>query len=340
MATGTRCELAILIFNETGFDNSKWDELVSTTLTSISETLRIDNWISPPSRKTLGLAPSGQIRVVEIITSAARSPLTLPECCELTHTPTVQRLQQQNQIELVIQPHVLYQAHRTPGLAVFDMDSTLIQQEVIDELARVVGVYDQVSAITEAAMRGEPPYTDFEASLRARVALLKGVPETVWRQLREQVITFTPGVKEVCLVLKRLGWKLAVLSGGFTPLALWVQETLGLDYAHANFLEQGEDGLLTGELVVGAPIVHAQRKQELLLSLAAEGGFAAEQTIAVGDGSNDLLMMAVAGLGVAFNAKPKVQLAAPTRLNSSSMIDLLHILGYDHAEIQTILVRD
>lgn len=225
--------------------------------------------------------------------------------------------------------------YRKPGLAVFDMDSTLIQQEVIDELARKVGKYDQVAAITEAAMRGE---LDFEESLKARVKQLKGVPVTIWEDLKRDIISFTPGAKELTKVLKQQGWKLAVLSGGFMPLAIWVKATLGLDYAFANELVVDDTTqTLTGELVPDALIVHAARKRELLEKLAMDNGIAMEDTLAVGDGSNDLLMMKAAGLGVAFNAKPKVQAEAPAKVNSETLLDVIYLLGYSKVEVKAIL---
>lgn len=224
---------------------------------------------------------------------------------------------------------------RGPGLAVFDMDSTLIQQEVIDELARKVGKYEQVAAVTEAAMRGE---LDFEASLRARVKHLRGVPVSIWDELKTDIISFTPGARELTKVLKHLGWKLAVLSGGFMPLATWVRDELGLDYAYANQLVVDEaTSTLTGELVPGAPIVHAVRKRELLEQLARENGIPMSATIAVGDGSNDLLMMKAAGLGIAFNAKPKVQAEAPAKINSDTLLDVAFLIGYSKDEVAEAL---
>ena len=224
---------------------------------------------------------------------------------------------------------------RKSGLAVFDMDSTLIQQEVIDELARKVGKYDEVSAVTEAAMRGE---LDFEASLRARVKHLKGVPVSIWDELKAEIISFTPGARELTKVLKEMGWKLAVLSGGFMPLATWVKGELQLDYAFANQLVVDEaSGTLTGELVPGAPIVHAVRKRELLEQLAQENDIPMQDTIAVGDGSNDLLMMKAAGLGIAVNAKPKVQAEAPAKVNSETLLDVIYVIGYSKEDVEKFL---
>lgn len=225
--------------------------------------------------------------------------------------------------------------HTEPGLAVFDMDSTLIQQEVIDELARKVGKYEQVSAVTEAAMRGE---LDFEASLRARVQHLKGVPVSIWDELKADIISFTPGARKLTKVLGHFGWKMAVLSGGFMPLAVWVQAELKLDYAYANQLVVDEQArILTGELVPGAPIVHAVRKRELLQHLAEENDIPMQKTIAVGDGSNDLLMMKAAGLGIAFNAKPKVQAEAPAKINSDTLLDVAYLMGYSKEDVEAAL---
>ncbi|KAJ9622758.1 Phosphoserine phosphatase [Taxawa tesnikishii (nom. ined.)] len=322
----------------------QWNPIVPIVTYTLQEELSVRRSLTQPHRfldaepETDASNLESPCRILEIcipLPTKIEVP-TQAQCAAISRSAPILSLCQRHNIELVIQPQPLYLAHRTPGLAVFDMDSTLIQQEVIDELARAVGRYDQVAAITEAAMRGEAPYTDFEASLRARVALLQGVPTTIWEQLRTAVITFTPGARELIRVLKRLGWKTAVLSGGFTPLAEWVKRELGLDYAHANHLVE-EDGHLLGALVPGMDIVHAERKRILLESIANENGIPLENVIAVGDGSNDLLMMHRAGLGVAFNAKPKVQMQAPAKLNADGLLDVMHILGYTKDEVSEIL---
>ncbi len=215
------------------------------------------------------------------------------------------------------------------------MDSTLIHQEVIDEIAAYIGVQSEVSAITARAMNGE---LDFAASLKARVALLKGVPSDVFERLKPK-ITITPGAKELCAVLKRLGFSLAVLSGGFQPLADWLAAQLGLDHAFANHLVSDPDtNTLTGRLDPRHPIVDAQHKKNLLLSLAAGKGIKLEQTMAVGDGANDIPMLRAAGLGIAWKAKSKVQMEAPARLNiGENMLDLVYVLGFTEREVEELL---
>ncbi|KEQ66843.1 phosphoserine phosphatase serb [Aureobasidium melanogenum CBS 110374] len=322
-------------------DAEQWKNVAAFVTYTLQEELSIRRSLSAPRRFLDGPEDGQGCRVLEIaIPLPQKNPSpTLLECSAITRTASIVSLCQRHNIEVVLQPQALYVAHRTPGLAVFDMDSTLIQQEVIDELARAVGRYAQVSAITEAAMRGEAPYTDFEASLRARVGYLAGVHINIWQQLRAGVISFTPGARELIRVLRKLGWKTAVLSGGFTPLAEWVRQELGLDYCYANHLVE-MDGQLTGELVEGMPIIHAEKKRELLSSIAEKEGIPLENVIAVGDGSNDLLMMHQAGLGIAFNAKPKVQLQAPTKINGSSLLDVAYILGCTVEEVTEILRQE
>ena len=216
-------------------------------------------------------------------------------------------------------------------LAVFDMDSTLIDQEVIDELARSIDLTPAVSAITARAMNGE---IDFATSLHERVSLLKGVRADIWASLRtDGSITIARGARELISGLKAMGVTTAVVSGGFTPMAEWLQAQLGLDYAFANhLLTAPPDDLfpyehLSGALDVGKPLIDAQQKKDILLMLAAEHGVPVEQTIAVGDGSNDLLMMHAAGMGIAFRAKEKVQREAPRRSNGDSLEEILYLFG-------------
>ncbi|KAI9796694.1 MAG: hypothetical protein M1833_006034 [Piccolia ochrophora] len=268
-------------------------------------------------------------RVMEITFSPPPNPDYI-SFDELRRHESLWRFEREWNVEVVLQKDDIWRRHKR--LAVFDMDSTLIQQEVIDEIAKVLGVEKEVSAITSEAMNGR---LDFSASLRARVALLKGVRADVFERLKS-VITVTRGARELCVALKRLGFKLAVLSGGFTPLAEWLAADLGLDYAFANHLVVSEDGrTLTGDL--NGPIVNAERKATLLQEIAAKEGIPLEQVLAVGDGANDLLMMKTAGLGVAFNAKPIVQLEAPSRINTESLQDILYILGFTKDEQAALL---
>ncbi|KAF2875582.1 HAD-like domain-containing protein [Massariosphaeria phaeospora] len=267
-------------------------------------------------------------RVVEVtFPLPSASPLLLET---LRRHDGVSRFEREWNVEAVFQSDTVFRRHKR--LAIFDMDSTLIQQEVIDEIARLIGVEAQVSAITAAAMNGE---LDFEASLRRRCALLKGVPSSVWDTLKPR-ITLNEGVRELISALKRLGFKTAVLSGGFTPLTGWMATQLGLDYAFANHLVVSADGqTLTGELT--GEIVHAEKKRQHVLEIAEREGILLDQVLVVGDGANDLPMMGVAGLGVAFHAKPKVQMQAPARLNSKSMLDVLYLLGLSREEQEELL---
>jgi phosphoserine phosphatase len=233
-------------------------------------------------------------------------------------------------LQVVIQNDHIFRRYKR--LAIFDMDSTLIQQEVIDEIARQLGVQDKVSAITERAMNGE---LDFAASLRERCALLRGVPSTVFDELKT-VISLSPGAANLVRAFKKLGYKTAVLSGGFTPLTSWQASQLGLDHAHANHLALSKDGkALTGELE--GDIVDAEKKKQLVQSIAQSYNIPLSQVIAIGDGANDLPMLHVAGLGIAFNAKPRVQLQAPSRLNSSTLLDILYLLGLSEKDIEQLL---
>ncbi|MDI4632099.1 phosphoserine phosphatase SerB [Pelomonas sp. V22] len=211
-------------------------------------------------------------------------------------------------------------------LAAFDMDSTLINIECIDEIAAAAGKKEEVAAITEAAMRGE--ITDFKDSLRRRLALLKGVPTTALDQVLAGRLKFNPGARELCAALKAAGLKLVLVSGGFTFFTRFVASELGMDYVRSNELEIA-DGALTGGLVMQAwgEICDGEEKRRMMLQCAAEIGAEPRQCIAVGDGANDLPMMGAAGLSVAFHAKPKVREQAMVAINAGGLDRLLSLLA-------------
>ena len=206
------------------------------------------------------------------------------------------------------------------GLLVMDMDSTAIQIECIDEIAKLAGVGELVSAITESAMRGE---LDFEQSLRRRVGRLKGAPESILQQVREN-LPLMPGLVETIQTLQKYGWKTAIASGGFTYFADYLKVLLQLDFAASNQFDI-EDGKLTG--LVKGDVVDAQYKAKTLQRLLEEYAIDSQHSIAIGDGANDLAMMNVAGLGVAFHAKPKVQQQAQIVVNFADLTALLCLLS-------------
>ena len=225
---------------------------------------------------------------------------------------------QELNVDIAFQEDSLFRRNRR--LAVFDMDSTLIEAEVIDELAKAAGVGEQVSEITERAMAGE---LDFRASFKERLALLKGLDVGVLDSIGAS-LRLTEGAETLFAELKRLGYKTAILSGGFTYFAKQLQAKLGIDYVFANELEV-VDGKVTGVAV--EPIVDAQRKADLLKELAHKEGLRLEQTIAVGDGANDLPMLAIAGLGVAFRAKPLVKQSAKQAISTLGLDGVRYLLG-------------
>ncbi|MEW5010695.1 MAG: phosphoserine phosphatase SerB [Cycloclasticus sp.] len=205
-------------------------------------------------------------------------------------------------------------------LLVTDMDSTLISIECIDEIADMLGIKPQVSAITEAAMRGE---LDFAESLTQRVALLKGLPESDLQRVYDERLSLNPGAEQLIAYLKQSSVKLALVSGGFTFFTNKLKQRLGLDYTLANILEV-KDGCLTGQ--VEGDIIGAQAKADLLQQLSAELSLQPEQVIAMGDGANDLLMMDIAGLSVAYHAKPTVQTQTHTQLNQTGLDAVIALL--------------
>ena len=211
---------------------------------------------------------------------------------------------------------------RMRRLICFDMDSTLIQTECIDELAMRAGVGDKVKEITERAMRGE---IDFKESFKERVALLKGLDVSVMKDIAEK-LPITEGVDRLMEVLKRYGYKIAILSGGFTYFGEYLQRKYGIDYMYANELEVDENGKLTGNYV--GEIVDGHRKAELLKLIAQVEKVNLAQTIAVGDGANDLPMISEAGLGIAFHAKPRVVANAKQSINTMGLDGVLYFLGF------------
>ncbi|WP_372843521.1 phosphoserine phosphatase SerB [Psychrobacter sp.] len=223
----------------------------------------------------------------------------------------------------VVDCHILSVGHmlRTHKLACFDMDSTLIEQEVIVELAKTAGIGEQVEAITEAAMRGE---MDFDESFAQRVALLQGIPTSVLDEICSR-LTLSTGALATISALKALGYHTVLVSGGFTYFARYIAEQLGIDEVHANSLDI-EEGEVTGHIQL--PIVNGAKKAAIVTHTAERLGIDMSQVVCVGDGANDLPMMALADLGVAFNAKPIVQARADAAINVTGLEGVLYALGY------------
>lgn len=217
---------------------------------------------------------------------------------------------------------------RTRRLVCFDMDSTLIEAEVIDELAKAAGVGAEVSEITEAAMRGE---LDFKQSFAKRMSLLKGLDESVLEGIAKS-LPITEGAETLISTLKKLGYKTAILSGGFNYFGQYLKQRLGIDYVFANELDI-VDGKVTGE--VKGEIVDGQRKAELLRELAAKEMISLKQVVAVGDGANDLPMLSIAGLGIAFRAKPLVRAEAKQAISNLGLDAILYLMGFRDREIES-----
>ena len=226
-------------------------------------------------------------------------------------------------VDIALQEDNLFRRNRR--LVAFDMDSTLIQVEVIDELAKRAGAGDEVSAITAGAMRGE---YDFKESLRRRLSLLKGLDARVLEEVAD-TLPITEGAERLMANLKRLGFKTAIISGGFTYFGERLKKLLGVDYVYANKLEI-KDGRLTGKVV--GPIVDGARKADLLRKLAEREGIDLNQVIAVGDGANDLPMLGIAGLGIAFHAKPKVKAGARQSISTLGLDAILFLIGFRERE--------
>ena len=234
---------------------------------------------------------------------------------------------QELSIDVAFQRESIFRRNRR--LFAFDMDSTLIQGEVIDELAKMAGVGEEVSRITEAAMWGE---LNFDESFTRRVALLKGLAaERVYALL--DAIPMAEGAERLIRTLRMLGYKTAILSGGFTFFANHLQERLGIDYVHANELEIA-DGVVTGRVL--PPIVNGERKAALLSKIAEGEDISLEQVVAVGDGANDIPMLKVAGMGIAYRAKPLVRESAPQAISALGLDGLLYLIGVRDRDLHEV----
>lgn len=273
------------------------------------------------------------LNVEDIVRLSGRRPLNLGNessraCIELTVRGRPAQIDAMKQafitisrdcdVDISFQEDNVYRRNRR--MVAFDMDSTLIQQEVIDEIAKRAGVGDQVARVTEAAMRGE---LDFQESLRQRVALLEGLDERVLDEVARE-LTLTEGAERLIRTVQSFGYITAIISGGFTYFGRYLQERLGIDYVFANDLEI-VDGRLTGR--VSGPVVDGARKAELLRHIAHEEGLSLEQVIAIGDGANDLPMLGLAGLGIAFRAKPVVQERARQSISTLGLDGTLYLMG-------------
>ena len=264
----------------------------------------------------------GELRSVEVSVELpeAENPGPLKEA--------LLRLGMNSSFDIALQREGIFR--RSKRLVVLDMDSTLISIEFIDELARAHGVLEQVAAVTEQAMAGE---MDYDESLRRRMALLEGLDVAVLKRIASE-LPLTEGAENLIKALKRLGYRTAVISGGFSVAADSLKAQLGIDYAYSNTPEI-KQGKLTGR-VVGA-IVNARRKAELLDTIAQSEGILLDQVIAVGDGANDLLMLEKAGLGIAFRAKLKLRAAADTSISTGGLDSILYLLGLNAQEVEEVL---
>ena len=297
--------------------NLEASHLAAVTEVTAQQGLNIDKIVRLSGRIILGNADIDGQACIEF--SARGEPNSADELRQ-----SLLKLAGEQNIDIAYQEDNIFR--RSRQLVVFDMDSTLIDAEVIDELAVEAGVGEQVAAITEAAMRGE---VDFKQSFVQRVALLEGLSEGVLQTVAKR-LRLNDGAEYLLKSLNQLGFKTAIVSGGFTFFARDLQKQLGVDYVYANELDVVK-GVVTGNVV--GEIIDGQRKAEILVEIANKLGLSLEQVIAVGDGANDLAMLNIAGLGIAFRAKPLVKASAKQAISNVGLDGILYLLGYSDKDI-------
>jgi phosphoserine phosphatase len=297
--------------------NLEASHLAAVTEVTAQQGLNIDKIVRLSGRIILGNADINGQACIEF--SARGEPNSADELRQ-----SLLKLAGEQNIDIAYQEDNIFR--RSRQLVVFDMDSTLIDAEVIDELAVEAGVGEQVAAITEAAMRGE---VDFKQSFVQRVALLEGLSEGVLQTVAKR-LRLNDGAEYLLKSLNQLGFKTAIVSGGFTFFARHLQKQLGVDYVYANELDVLK-GVVTGNVV--GEIIDGQRKAEILVEIANKLGLSLEQVIAVGDGANDLAMLNIAGLGIAFRAKPLVKASAKQAISNVGLDGILYLLGYSDKDI-------
>ncbi len=310
------------------FSEQKSESIAAKT--GLTHVVILSQELKPSALAAIAAVMAGVNANIERIQRTASYPVTAIECVVSGASNSVLKsaltpLATEHSVDIAVSPGGLMRWAKK--LVLMDVDSTLISQEVIELLGAKAGVQDQVKAITDRAMAGE---IDFEASLRERVALLKGLPESVIAEVRDE-ISLTPGAKTLVSTLQKLGHTVAVVSGGFINVIEPMLASLNISHYRANTLEI-KDGRLTGNLQ--GPVIDRAAKATALRDFAKIENVQLEQTVAIGDGANDLDMIALAGLGIAFNAKPAVRAAADSALSAPYLDSVLYLLGITREEVE------